>query len=182
MTEAQLKTATDFQQSLGGDLRNIVVKLGYVKDHVLAGLVAQEASVDAVEITADVVDFDMVRTITRPILEKHQVLPLQSEDHNTVVLAMADPNNLGAIEEIQFRVNRTVEPAVTTKTALRKALNNLPDWIRDHETKVGGKLPPDKLKQIKKTPVDKLLRAYLVIQIERGDLSCDDLLARASRL
>ncbi|MGE0708491.1 MAG: hypothetical protein AB7N76_21120 [Planctomycetota bacterium] len=183
MTEAQLRTAVDFQKSLGGNLRNIVVKLGYVKDSVLAGLVAAEEHVEAsVEITADVVDFDMVKTITKEILDRLQVLPLRGEDHHTVVLAMADPNDLRAIEEIQFRVNRSVEPAVTTKAALRKALNNLPEWIRHAESKSGGKIPADRLKQIKSTPVDKLLRAYLIIQIEKGELSLEDLLARASKL
>jgi autonomous glycyl radical cofactor GrcA len=183
MTGAQLTTAVDFQKSLGGNLRNIVVKLGYVKDSVLAGLVAQEEHIEAsVQITPDVVDFDMVKAISKEILEKHSVLPLKSPDHTTVVLAMADPNNLRAIEEIQFRVNRSVEPAVTTKAAIRKALNNLGDWHRQNESRAGGKIPADRLKQIKNTPVDKLLRAYLVLQIEKGELSLEDLLARASKL
>lgn len=183
MTEAQLKTALDFQQSLGGDLRNIVVKLGYVKDSVLAGLVAAEENVEAsVEITPEVIDFEMCRAVSKDILDRYQVLPLRSPDHSSLLLAMADPNDLRAIEDIQFRVNRSVEPAITTKQALRRALNNLPEWMRQADARAGGKLPADKLKQIKATPVDKLLRAYLVLQIEKGELSAEELLARASKL
>lgn len=183
MSEAQLRTAADFQQQLGGDLRSIVVKLGYVKDALIAGLVAQEEHVEAsVEITPDVIDFDMIKTLGKETLDKHQVLPLRSEDASTVVLAMADPNDLRAIEEIQFRANRSVEPAVTTKAALRKALNQLPDLLRHHEQHKGGRIPADRLKALKSTPIDKLMRAYLVLQVEAGTLSLEDLLARASKL
>lgn len=183
MSEAQLRTASDFQQQLGGDLRSIVVKLGYVKDALIAGLVAQEEHVEAsVEITPDVIDFDMVKTLGKETLDKHQVLPLRSDEGSTVVLAMADPNDLRAIEEVQFRANRSVEPAVTTKAALRKALNLLPDLMRHHEQRQGGRIPADRLKALKATPVDKLMRAYLVLQVEAGTLSLEDLLARASKL
>ena len=189
MSPAQLKTAVDFQKSLGGDLRNIVVKLGYVKDSVLAGLVAEEEGVEAsAEITEEVIDFDALKTLPREVLDKHQVVPLVSGEPNTLVLAMADPNDLRAIEEIQFLVNRSVEPAVTTKAAIRKALNQLHDLVKKHEAKSGGKrskrpsLPGDQLKAIRDTPIDKLMRAYLVLQIEKGDLSAEDLLSRANKL
>lgn len=193
MSEAQLKTALDFQKSLGGDLRNIVVKLGYVKDSILAGLVAQEEHVDAsVDITADAIDFEMVKSITKDTLQKHQVLPLRSSNPHVLVLAMADPNDLRVIEEIQFLVNRSVEPAVTTKNTIRKALNQLHELEKQAKERgssdTTGKPPKrravsgERLKAIRSTPVDKLIRAYLVLQIEKGELSLEDLLSRANKL
>lgn len=184
MTPAQLKTALEFQKSLGGDLRNIVVKLGYVKDSVLAGLVAQEENVSASsEITADVIDFDAVRTIPRAVLEKHQVVPLKG-DGTALVLAMADPNDLRAVEEIQFLVNKPVEPAVAPKAAIRKTLNQLTDLLKQQEAKSSPKtvIPPEKLKAIAGLPFEKLMRAYVICQIEKGQLTADELLARASKL
>lgn len=186
MSEAQLATALDFQKSLGGDLRNIVVKLGYVKDSVLAGLVAQEENVGAAEISEDVIDFAALKAISREVLEKHLVLPLRSDEPHTLVLAMSDPNDLRAIEEIQFLVNKSVEPAVTTKAAIRKALNQLPELLqRRREAKKAKQrttLPPEVVRALRDTPVDKLIRAYLAIRIEQGDLSAEDLLARANKL
>lgn len=192
MTEEQLKTALDFQNTLGGDLRSIVVKLGYVKDSVLAGLVAQEEHVESAsdEITADVVDFDAIKLLPKDVLEKHQVIPLRSVGTH-MVLAMADPNDLNAIEEIQFLVNRTVEPAVTTKHAIRKALNQLHELKRQFESRAlappapvakKGQLPADVLDAISQMSVDRLIRAYLILKIEKGELSADELLARANRL
>lgn len=187
MSTAQLKTAVDFQKSVGGDLRSIVVKLGYVKDSVLAGLVAAEEHVETAtaEINADVIDFEALKRFPRELLEKHQVVPLRSDDHHSIVLAMADPNDLRAIEEIQFLSNKTVEPAVTTKAAIRRALNQLHELQKEHEARTspkGSKVPGDRLKAIRELPVDKLIRAYLVLQIEKGELSADDLIARAQKL
>lgn len=183
MTAAQLKTALEFQKSLGGDLRNIVVKLGYVKDSVLAGLVAQEENVSASsEITAEVIDFEAVRTIPRAVLEKHQIIPLKG-DGSSLVLAMADPNDLRAVEEVQFLVNKPVEPAVATKAAIRKTLNLLPDLLKQQEAKSPrASISPDKLKALGNIPFEKLVRAYVMCQIEKGQLTADELLARAGKL
>jgi hypothetical protein len=184
MTPAQLKTALEFQKSLGGDLRNIVVKLGYVKDQVLAGLVAQEENVAASsDITPDIIDFDAVRAIPRATLEKHQVVPLKS-DGSALVLAMADPNNLRAVEEIQFLVNKPVEPAVATTAAIRKALNQLNDLLKQQEAKApkAAGIPANSLKALRELSLEKLLRAYVMTQIEKGQLTADELLAKASKL
>jgi hypothetical protein len=185
MTAAQLKTALEFQKSLGGDLRTIVVKLGYVKDNVLAGLVAQEENVSSSsELTAEVIDFDMVRAIPRAVLEKHQIVPLKSDDSGSIVLAMGDPNDLRAIEEVQFLVNRPVEPAVAGRAAIKKTLNQLPEMLKAYEAKQPPKttLPADRMKAVKDVPFERLMRAYVVLQIERGHISVDDLLARAAKL
>ena len=193
MTEHQLKTALDFQTTLGGDLRSIVVKLGYVKDSVLAGLVAKEEHVAAsYEITYDVIDFDALKTLPKDVLEKHQVIPLASEGSH-LVLAMADPNDLRAMEEIQFLANRTVEPAVATKQAIRKAINQLHELKRQFETaKREGRLqktaalpvrrsvPGDVVTTLQGLPVDKLIRGYLLLKIQNGELSADELFACAN--
>ncbi len=183
MSQAQLKTALEFQKSLGGDLRAIVVKLGYVKDSVIAGLVAQEESVStSAEITPDMIDLEAGRALPRAVLEKHQVVPLKS-DGGALVLAMADPNDLRAIEEIQFLANRAVEPAVAPKAAIRKALNQLPELLRHQEQKAQkSSIPAEKLKALKDLSVERLLRAYVVLQIEKGHLTVDELLTRAQKL
>lgn len=184
MTPAQLKTALEFQKSLGGDLRNIVVKLGYVKDNVLAGLVAQEENVSASsDITPEVIDFEAVKLIPRAVLEKHQVVPLKG-DGTSLVLAMADPNDLRAVEEIQFLVNKPVEPAVATKAAIRKTLNQLSELVKAQEAAKAPKsaIPADRLKALASLSLEKLMRAYVLTQIEKGVLTADELLARAGKL
>lgn len=184
MSPAQLKTAVEFQKSLGGDLRNIVVKLGYVKESDLVSLVAAEEGVgSSAEITDDMVDFEALRILPRALLEKHQVVPLKS-DGSSIVLAMADPNDLRAIEEVQFLVSRPVEPAVATKAAIRRTLNQMHDLVKKHNEQKSPKtaIPADRMKAIRDLPIDRLMRAYIITQIEAGHLSVEDLIARASKL
>ena len=121
----------------------------------------------------------------RQLLEKHQVIPLRSDDPNTLVLAMSDPNNIGAIEEIQFLVRRMVEPAVAPKASIRKALNQLDDFLAAGHPKPAAHASPaggDTVRPLMALPIDKLLRAYILCQIDRGALSADELLARAEKL
>lgn len=184
MSPAQMKTAVEFQKSLGGDLRNIVVKLGYVKESDLVSIVAQEEGVGvSTEITEDVIDFEALKQLPRALLEKHQVVPLRS-DGSSIVLAMADPNDLRAIEEIQFLVNRAVEPAVASKASIRRTLNQLHDLVKRHNEGRTAKtsINPDRMKAIREMPLERLVRAYVITQIEAGRLSVDDLIARASKL
>jgi type IV pilus assembly protein PilB len=188
MTSQQLKTALDFQKSLGGDLRSIVVKLGYVKDNQVSRLVASQEHVEhvgsAAEITADVIDFAAVKVLqARELLEKYLIVPLKSDGHS-LVLAMADPNDLAAIEEVQFIVNQTVEPAVATKAAIRKTLNQMHELIKQHDQAGGPKtsLSSDQTKALHDMPLEKLMRAFVMTQIEAGQIKAEDLLARASKL
>jgi len=185
ITATQLKTAVDFQKKVGGDLKDILVKLGYVKDAVIAELTASEQNLGAatIEINANVVDIDALRTLPRALLEKHQVIPLKSDDSNTLVLAMSDPNNIAAIEEVQFLVRRMVEPAVAPKAAIRKALNQIDEFLAAGQPKPApGQAANDRQRLVATMPLDRLLRAFILCQIDRGALTVDELLNRAEKL
>jgi type IV pilus assembly protein PilB len=185
ISASQLKTAVDFQKKVGGELRDILVKLGYVKESVLAEVMAASQNLGAatIEINATVVDIEALKILPRPLLEKHQVIPLNSDDPNTLVLAMSDPNNIAAIEEIQFLVRRMVEPAVAPKNAIRKALNQIDEFLAEARPKgPASTIPADKARAILQMPLERLIRAYIITQIERGALTADELIARAEKL
>ena len=182
----------------------MVVKLGYVKESDVAQALAQQQHVNSAsaEITADVIDFAFVEKLPRALLERHQVIPLKS-DGSELVLAMTDPNDLAAIEEIQFRAGVQIEPAVATRDAIRKALNQLDDLLdaraeeQDDDDDDSAELPileledekpagpalaptePTAQEALKRLPIEKLLRAYIQLQVESGNLDADELLARA---
>ena len=192
ISPTQLKTAVDFQKKVGGELSDIVVKLGYVKDAQVAQVMAQEQHLTAstIEINASVVDLEALKILPKQLLEKHQVIPLKGDDPNALVLAMSDPNNIAAIEEIQFLVHRMVEPAVAPKGAIRKALNQLDEFLAEankvgkssHTGSPADKAQADKLQALVKLPVDRLLRAFILLQVEKGHVSADELLSRAEKL
>lgn len=200
ITQAQLKTAQDFQKKVGGDLADILLKLGYVKDSVLAELKAHSQHAASAEISPTVIDLEAVKVIPRALLEKHQAVPLKGSDASVLVLAMQDPNNLQAVEEVQFLVDKMVEPAVAPKAAIRKALNQLDDLLKAAEARkaaAGPQAAPhaahpekpaptaaaqqEKLKAVFGLPLDRLFRAYVLVQIEKGHISLDELLQRAEK-
>jgi hypothetical protein len=155
-----------------------------VKDSILAELLAAEQNLGAatIEIDATVVDIEALKSLPRALMEKHQVIPLKSDDPNTLVLAMSDPNNIAAIEEVQFLVRRMVEPAVAPKAAIRKALNQIDEFLAEARPRLAQTIPQEKHRAIVQMPLDRLLRSFILCQIERGALSAEELLARAEKL
>jgi hypothetical protein len=76
-----------------------------------------------------------------------------------------------------------VEPAVAPKAAIRKALNQLDDFLNHAQQpqRLGAPLP-ERARLLATMPLDRLLRAFIICQIERGALSADELIARAEKL
>jgi len=176
ITGEQLKKAAEFRATLGGgSIRDIVVKLGYAKDRDISAAIAAEGQVGAIEIKYEMVDPKLMEKIPRKVCEKHSVVPLRSAGHS-VVLAMADPMDYQAIEEIQFLTNMTIEPVVAPKNAIRRALQQY-DQMKAAaeesaatETDSGGDL--DSL------TTDQLLRAFIACMIEKQQLTVEELMAK----
>lgn len=140
ITDRQLRTALEYRNSLGGGrLRDIIVKLGFVKDAVLDSFVGQSMGMRAVDISDREIDIWAMERIPRRIIEKHQVIPLR-HDHgaDTILLAMGEPSNFAAIEEIQFLTNRKVETALATRAQVKKAINQYFNLLQDGEPTAAG--------------------------------------------
>jgi hypothetical protein len=122
ISEAQLAKALDFQRATGGDLKDILVKLGFVRDIVLTDYIARQQHMHAVDPEAMEVDDELMSKIPRDVIERHQILALKS-GAGTVLLALSDPNDFQAIDEIQFLTSRPVESALAPRASIRKVIN-----------------------------------------------------------
>ena len=102
ITIEQLKKAVEFRDSLGGGaIRDLVVKLGYAKAADVDQAIAAKEQAGSVNITLGMIDHPTMKSVPYKVFEVHQVVPLRSES-GRLKLAMTDPNNLSAIEEIQI--------------------------------------------------------------------------------
>ncbi len=182
ISSQQLKKAIDFQESLGGDLRDVIVKLGFVKESVLSTVVATQQHVKAVEIHDSDIDDDLMKKIPVERVEQYQILILKGAGPNLPV-AMADPNDVAAIEEVQFLTSRVVEPKVAPKSAIRKAINRYvqrqaglesDDFIESTEDDLIGAL--------RNASVEVLVRACLLTLVDKGVVSSDEVIGRLKKV
>ncbi len=129
LTEQQLETAAQYQVSIGGKLRDIVLKLGFVSESDLNRFFGRHEHMRTVELTGRKVDEELLSRIPREVIEKHEVLPFK-HSANTVLLVMSEPADYEAIEEIQFLTNSKIETALAPRSQIRELITR---FYRDRD-------------------------------------------------
>lgn len=106
----------------GGRLGSNLVKLGYLTDDALAEFLARQFRVPTVDLTQDSIDPTALAAITPEIARKYEVIPIKKVGR-CLTLAMSDPTDVNAIEDIRFKTNFEVEPVVAKVSSILKALD-----------------------------------------------------------
>jgi type IV pilus assembly protein PilB len=121
VTPAQLQEALAHQRANGGRLAATLVKLGFLKDEDVTDVLSRQYGVPAVDLRDFELDPAVVRLIPGETAAKYSVIPV-ARAGNTLTLAMTDPTNVFAMDDIKFRTGLHVEPVVATDTAIREAV------------------------------------------------------------
>ncbi len=121
VTPAQLQEALTAQRANGGRLGTTLVKLGYLKDEDITEVLSRQFGVPAVDLRDFELDAALVRLIPGETAAKYNVIPV-ARTGNTLTLAMTDPTNVFAMDDIKFRTGLHVEPVVASDTAIRDAV------------------------------------------------------------
>lgn len=197
ITIDQLKKAVEFRDNIGaGQIRELVVKLGYAKEaEVAAAIAAKEpqekppapppppAPTAPVAINPSMIDYEAMKKVPSKVFEVHNVVILRSGS-GRLKLAMADPNNLAAIEEIQFLTDRSVEPVVAPEESIRKVLQDYERHVAEaaNAPEPSPETGDEETHPFQALPTDILLRAFILAMVDRGQVSVDDIMAHAAKL
>ena len=117
----QLKRALQEQKGTGMRLGYTLVKLGFVEETEVTKMLARQYRMPAVDLSRFEVDPKIIKLLPPDIAAKHTVLPLKREGR-TLTVAIADPNNVAAIEDIKFITRMDVFPVVAGEYTLRNAI------------------------------------------------------------
>src|SRR4029079_17691550 len=121
VTPQQLQEALNHQKMNGGKLGKAFVALGFVRDEEITSLLSRQYGVPSINLTHFEVDPGVIKTIPSETARKYQVLPL-SRSGATLTIAMADPTNVFAMDDIKFMTGYNVEPVVASETSLEDAI------------------------------------------------------------
>ena len=122
ITTEQLKKALQEQKSSGMRLGYTLVKLGFIEETEVSKMLARQYRMPAVDLSRFEVDAKILKLIPPDIATKHTVLPLKREGR-TLTVAIADPNNVAAIEDIKFITRCDVFPVIAGEYTLRNAID-----------------------------------------------------------
>ena len=122
VTPEQLGGAVEQQQKLGRSLGRVLVDLGVLTESQLVAALATQIGMEFVDLTDYSVDGSAVSRISDVVCRRHTALPIGYEDGKLVV-AMADPANVFALDDIRSMSGYELKPVVATKPDVIAAIN-----------------------------------------------------------
>ncbi|HWF84573.1 MAG TPA: type IV-A pilus assembly ATPase PilB [Vicinamibacterales bacterium] len=121
ITPDQLQQALNHQKASGGKLGYNLVKMGFVKDEQVTALLSKQYGVPAISLAQFKIDPTIVKLVPPETARKYQIIPL-SRNGSTLTIAMTDPTNVFAMDDIKFMTGYTVEPVVSSEVAITDAI------------------------------------------------------------
>ena len=185
--EEQLKEALELQRKEGGRLGSNLVKLGYLTEEKLVAFLSKQYGVPAINLSDYKIDPSITKFMPQEVAHKYQILPV-AKVGATLTIAMVDPSNVFAIDDVKFMTGYNVEPVVASESAVRAAIaeyygqsdslqstmdslkkqeGELLDFVQESEQEEEINL--SELKQaVEEAPVVKLVNLMLGEAISRG--------------
>jgi len=116
-----LREALDYQREHGGRLGFNLVKLGLVSDDMITAVLSRQYGIPSVNLDLFHIDETVLRLIPQEVAQKYSVLPL-SRVGATLTLAMVDPTNVFAMDDVKFMTGLNVEPVVVAEASIQEAI------------------------------------------------------------
>ena len=121
ITEEQLNEALKLQKRGGGRLGTNLVKLGHITEDKLVTFLSKQYGMSAIDLAEYKIDTAVLKLITADMAKKHMIMPL-TRIGATLTVAMADPSNVFAVDDIKFMTGYNVEVVIATESALINAI------------------------------------------------------------
>jgi type IV pilus assembly protein PilB len=114
ITQNQLDEAVKIMERTHNRLGRILVKLGYIEEKSIVECLSRQYNYPIIDIAEHNIPEKVIKQIPYEIAKKHFALPIDFKD-NTLIVAMADPTDSIAIEDIQFKTNLSIKATLTTE-------------------------------------------------------------------
>jgi type IV pilus assembly protein PilB len=120
----QLQRALAEQKGSADKLGTILVRLNFITEDSLVSFLSKQYAIPAITVAQVDPDPDVLKLVPEQIAKKHSVLPIKRMG-NTLTLAMADPTNVFALDDVGFMTGLQIQPVVASEAAIRKAFERL---------------------------------------------------------
>ena len=129
ISEAQLNDALARQRAQGGRLGAILMKLGFVTEEQITNALAERLGTPPRNLAGNRPEIEILRLVPMEVALKHELVPVERSG-GTLRLAMADPTDMLALDEIRFMTRLSVEAVLASESAVLKAIG---DWYSSAE-------------------------------------------------
>ena len=134
--EKQLAKALEEQKISGGRLGASLVKLGYLKEEDLAAFLSRQYGVPSINLSEFEIDESVIKLIPAEVAQKYMLVPVNRAG-STLIVAMADPSNIFAIDDIKFMTGYNVEVVVAAEASVKTAIDKYYDQSASFDDVMG---------------------------------------------
>lgn len=123
INQDQLKTALDEQKKTKDRIGTVLVKLGYITEEELLAFLGQQFNIPVVDLSQYEVNPDLLKLLPEDLMQKNLAFPINRVGSKLIV-AVADPTNMGIMEAIGFKTGYTVELVLASETSLLELVSS----------------------------------------------------------
>ncbi|MCM2265251.1 MAG: type IV-A pilus assembly ATPase PilB [Desulfuromonadales bacterium] len=135
--EKQLAKALEEQRASGGRLGASLVKLGYLKEEDLAAFLSRQYGVPSINLSEFEIDQNVIKLVSPEVAQKYQLVPVNRAG-STLIVAMADPSNIFAIDDIKFMTGYNVEVVVAAEASIKASIDKYYDQSASFDDVMGN--------------------------------------------
>ncbi len=170
ITEEQLNEALDAQKEKGTLLGETLIELGYIREDVLVKVLQRVLEIEYVDLRKTDIDEKAVHLITEPIARKYKLIPIGFAENDVSLLrvAMADPQDFYAIDDISIITGLQVEPVISTTLQIEAQIDRFfgkqqanaiaEQYKKEQETYLGEDEEDEKNEDVENSPIVILVR------------------------
>jgi len=181
ITDEQLRKAFEEQKKDSGRLGPSLIKLGFLDEKRLIAFLSKQYGVPSVDLDNLEIDPSVFTYVSSEVAQKYQVIPI-ARSGNTLRIAMSDPSNLFAIDDIKFMTGFNIEVSVCSESSVKNCLDRYYDQsasfadvmgnLEDIDLEVSDEADDVDLQELKHAsedaPVVKLVNLILSDAIKKG--------------
>ncbi len=123
ITQEQLDIALGEGRQKGKRLGNLLVEKGFATELDIAETIAYQLNIPYIDLHTAVIEPEAIKLVPEKLARKHIIIPLYTEKRNILRIAMTDPLNMEALDDIRFSTNHQCSPMVATTTDILTAIN-----------------------------------------------------------
>ncbi len=136
ISEGQLVKALEDQKVQGGRLGASLIKLGFLKEEELSAFLSRQYGVPSINLHEFEIDPAVIRLVPAEVAQKYQIIPINRAG-STLIVAMSDPSNIFAIDDIKFMTGYNVEVVVAADASIKLAIDKYYDQSASFDEVMG---------------------------------------------
>ena len=179
ITEGQLEEAIEIQKKTGQKIGEIFIEQGYLKEENLIEMLEYQKGIPSVNLDHYFFDTELAEFIPESIAKRHQAVALEEIDGKALKVAMSDPTDIVAIDDIERVSGLTVKPVIAAPSKIKEAINwiyaddslDISDFLEefeDYNEEDDNYGEDELLEMVEEAPIIKLANSIISRAYQRG--------------